>query len=100
MFVPGKPPAPVTLARDYSPKDVENMKVELVTDPPQPIAHTKTMMFFKVTPAEGLEKLLGAWGHMLAASDDLVDLIHTHHVPGRWRPKHPVQCDFPARAYV
>jgi hypothetical protein len=76
--VPGKPPAPVTLARDYSPKDVENMKVELVTDPPQPIAHTKTMMFFKVTPAEGLEKLLGAWGHMLAASDDLVDLIHTH----------------------
>jgi len=78
VFVPGTPPAPVTLSRDYSPKEVENMKVELVTDPPQPIAHTKTMMFFKVTPAEGLEKLLGAWGHMLAASDDLVDLIHTH----------------------
>ena len=36
------------------------------------------MMFFKVKPAEGLEKYLGAWGHMLAASDDLIDLIHTH----------------------
>jgi hypothetical protein len=78
VFVPGKPPAPVTLTRDYSTKDTENMKVELVTDPPQPIAHTKTMMFFKVTPADGLEKLLGAWGHMLAASDDLIDMIHTH----------------------
>jgi hypothetical protein len=78
VFVPGTPPAPVTLSRDYSSKDVENMKVELVTDPPQPIAHTKTMMFFKVTPSDGLEKLLGAWGHMLAASDDLIDMIHTH----------------------
>ncbi len=64
--------------KDYSPKDTGNLLVELVTDPPQPISHTKTMMFFKVKPADGLEKYLGAWGHMLAASDDLIDMIHTH----------------------
>jgi len=78
VIVPGKPPAPIKLQKDYSAKESENLRVELITDPPQPIAHTKTMMFFKLSPAEGLEKYLGAWGHMLAASDDLVDLIHTH----------------------
>jgi len=78
VLVAGKAPAPIKLTRDYSTKDAGNMQVELVTDPPQPIAHTKTMMFFKVKPGEGLEKYLGAWGHMLAASDDLIDLIHTH----------------------
>lgn len=78
VFVPGQAPAPVKLEKDYSTKDAENLRVELITDPPQPIAHTKTMMFFKVTPADGLEKLLGAWGHALSASDDLVDMIHTH----------------------
>jgi len=78
VLVAGKAPAPIKLTRDYSTKDAANMQVELVTDPPQPIAHTKTMMFFKVKPGDGLEKYLGAWGHMLAASDDLIDLIHTH----------------------
>jgi hypothetical protein len=78
VMVPGAPQPAANLTRDYSTKDAGNMQVELVTDPPQPIAHTKTMMFFKVTPGEGLEKYLGAWGHMLAASDDLIDMIHTH----------------------
>jgi len=78
VIVPGKGPAPAQLNRDYSAKKTENMEVELVTDPPVPIAHSKTMMFFKVKPADGLEKLLGAWGHMLAASEDLIDMIHTH----------------------
>jgi hypothetical protein len=71
------------LTKDYATKKDANLEVELVTDPPQPIAHTKTMMFFRLkasdgTPTLGLEKLLGAWGHMLAASDDLIDMIHTH----------------------
>jgi hypothetical protein len=78
VLLPGTPPEPAHLVKDYSTKTDKNMTVELQTDPPQPIAHTKTMMFFKVTPADGLEKLLGAWGHMLAASDDLIDMIHTH----------------------
>jgi hypothetical protein len=78
IIVPGQAPGPVTLGRDTSTKDAENMQVELVTEPLQPIAGMKTMMFFRVNPAEGLEPYLGAWGHMLAASDDLIDLIHTH----------------------
>jgi hypothetical protein len=78
IVLPGKPPEPVHLQKDYSAKTDQNMTVELETDPPQPIAHTKTMMFFKVKPADGLEKYIGAWSHMLAASDDLIDMIHTH----------------------
>ena len=38
----------------------------------------KTLLFFTLDPADGLEQYLGAWGHMLAASEDLVDMIHTH----------------------
>ena len=35
-------------------------------------------MLFRVTPGDGLEPYLGAWGHMLAASSDLVDMMHNH----------------------
>ena len=78
VMVPGgQQPTPV-LQRDYSTKQTENMRVSLTTDPPQPIAGTKTMMFFKLEPADGIEKYIGAWGHMLAASDDLIDMMHTH----------------------
>jgi hypothetical protein len=66
------------LTRDYVTKQAENMRVSLTTDPPQPIAGQKTMMFFHIEPADGIEKYIGAWGHMLAASDDLIDMIHTH----------------------
>ena len=78
VLVPGTPPKPVTLTRDYSTKDTENMQVQFYTDPPQPIAGMKTLLYFKVGPVEGFEKMLGAWGHMLVASDDLIDLLHTH----------------------
>jgi len=78
VIVPGAPQVMPSLTRDYSKKDAENMSVTLETDPPQPIAGQKTMMFFRLEPADGIEKYIGAWGHMLAASDDLVDMIHTH----------------------
>jgi hypothetical protein len=78
LIVPGKTQNAATLVRDYSAKEAANLRVELVTDPPQPIAGTKTMLFFRAMPAEGLEPYLGAWGHMLAASDDLIDLIHEY----------------------
>src|SRR5438270_6146824 len=54
------------------------MEVELVTEPKEPIAGLKTMLFFRVKPGDGLEQYLGAWGHMLAASDDLIDMMHEH----------------------
>jgi hypothetical protein len=78
VFVPGPAPKAPTLTRDYSTKDTENMAVELVTDPPQPISGQKTQLLFRVKPGDGLEKYLGAWGHMLVASDDLIDLKHEH----------------------
>jgi len=65
-------------AADLSPKHGQNLNVELSLDPEQPIAGKKTMMFFRLKPASGMEPYLGAWGHMLAASNDLVDTIHTH----------------------
>ena len=43
-----------------------------------PVAGRNTSMRFKITPGDELEKYLGAWGHMLAASDDLIDMMHTH----------------------
>jgi len=65
-------------APDLAPKHGENLDVELTVDPEQPFAGKKTMLFFKLKPAEGVEPYLGAWGHMLVASNDLVDMIHTH----------------------
>ncbi len=70
-------PAP-TLVADLSPKASSNLTVELVTEPAQPIAGQETLLFFRVAPHAGLEPYLGAWGHLLAASDDQVDIIHDH----------------------
>jgi hypothetical protein len=72
------PLVPAELKPDLSPQRSENLEAELTTDPPQPIAGKKTLLFFKLNPAEGLEPYIGAWGHMLAVSDDLIDMIHTH----------------------
>lgn len=79
LIVSGGPiTAGTRLKPDTSLKKTENMTVSLTTDPPEPIAGMKTLMFFHLDPADGLEQYLSAWGHMLAASQDLVDLIHTH----------------------
>jgi hypothetical protein len=78
IIVPGAPPPPASLERDYLSKNTENLRVEVSTDPPQPAAGTNTLLSFRLAPADGLELYLGAWGHMLASSDDLIDLIHTH----------------------
>ena len=45
---------------------------------PQPIAGKKTLLQFQIQPGDGLEQYLGAWGHVLGASDDLIDMIHQH----------------------
>lgn len=66
------------LAVETGPRKTENLTVSLRTEPAQPIAGLKTMLFFNLAPADGLEPYLGAWGHMLVASADLIDLIHTH----------------------
>lgn len=69
---------PAKLTPDLKPQKSENLDVELVLDPPEPLAGFKTLMFFKLKPNDGIEPYLGAMGHMLAASSDLIDLMHTH----------------------
>lgn len=63
---------------DLSPKTSANLTAELRTDPPQPIAGKKTMLFVHLNPADGIEKYIGAWSHLLAVSNDLIDTIHSH----------------------
>jgi hypothetical protein len=101
IIVPGGGPlATAKLDPDLASKHAANMEVELVMDPPQPIAGMKTLMFFRVKPAEGLEQYLGAWGHMLAASDDLIDMIHTHPFLADGGPQIQFNLIFPrARTY-
>jgi hypothetical protein len=48
IIVLGGSQSPPSLNRDYSTRDAGNMQVSLETDPPDPIAGTKTMMFFKL----------------------------------------------------
>jgi len=78
LVVPGPAPKPAVLPRDYTPKDAENVNVELTTEPQQPISGSTTQLMFRLKPGDGLEKYLGAWGHMLVASADLIDMIHEH----------------------
>ncbi|HLY16895.1 MAG TPA: heavy metal-binding domain-containing protein [Bryobacteraceae bacterium] len=66
------------LAPDLAPKHGENLTAELKLDPPEPLAGKKTMLFVHLTPAGGLEQYIGAWAHLLAVSNDLVDTIHEH----------------------
>ena len=81
-------------------KTSKNMEVALVTDPPVPIAGQSTRLHFRVTPGDGFEKYLGAWGHMLVASDDLIDMIHTHPFLADGGPRIQFNMIFPrARPY-
>lgn len=100
FFVAGGASHPADLKPDRSPKHTENLDVELVTEPPTPIAGQKTLLFFRVKPADDLELYLGAWGHMLAASDDLIDMIHTHPFLADGGPQIQFNAIFPrARTY-
>jgi hypothetical protein len=79
IVLPGAPITPgAALKPEMTPKHSGNMQVSLTMQPLQPIAGMKTLMFFHLDPADGLEPYLGAWSHMLAASDDLVDITHDH----------------------
>jgi hypothetical protein len=79
VLVPGaNPMSQAVLSKDYNTKTMANMKATITTDPPAPIAGIETRIFLHLEQSEGMELYLGAWAHMLAASDDLVDLIHSH----------------------
>jgi hypothetical protein len=100
VFVAGTETPPAPLTRDYSSKDAENSKVEFSSTPPQAVAGLTTQMRFNLSPAEGLERYLGVWAHMLAASDDLIDMIHTHPFIADGGPQLQFNLVFPrARTY-
>ena len=105
VIVPGAPGSEVRLANpslkpELGVSHCTNLDVELVTDPPQPIAGMKTLMYFRVKPSDGLERYIGAWAHMLAASDDLIDMIHTHPFIADGGPQIQFTLEFPrARTY-
>lgn len=80
VFAGGGPAIPAVLGRDYAGKQGENLAVELSTTPEDPVAGTTTTLRFVLKPEEGIEPYLGVLGHMLIASDDLIDLTHTHPV--------------------
>jgi hypothetical protein len=66
------------LGKDISPKQGDNLLVRLRTEPEQPLAGKETLLLFDLSPDDAIEPYLGAWGHMLASSDDLIDLVHDH----------------------
>jgi hypothetical protein len=80
MFVGRSEPAPrpVSLGRDYTSKQGDNIGVSMVSIPDAAVAGTPTRLRFALNPADGFEKYLGVWAHMLIASDDLIDMMHTH----------------------
>lgn len=101
VLVPGNSITPgAVLQSDVASKQAENMEVSLSMVPPQPIAGMKTLLFFHLNPADGLEPYLGAWSHMLAASDDLIDMIHDHPFVADGGPQMQFNLIFPrARVY-
>ena len=79
VFVPGPSSGdPVSLARDYSAKTAQNMTVSLDSIPAQAVVGNRTQLRFTIDDAGGLQQYLGAWGHMLAVSEDLIDMMHEH----------------------
>jgi hypothetical protein len=105
LIVPGAPGQEIPLVQpalkpDLGPSHCTNLNVELNTDPPSPVVGLKTLLFFKLSPADGLEKYIGAWAHMLVASDDLIDLIHDHPFIADGGPQLQFNIIFPrARTY-
>jgi hypothetical protein len=77
LYVSGACP-PAKLAPSLKPSRSQNLTASLRLDPEQPLAGFETKLFFTLDPAAGLEPYLGAWGHMLAVSEDLIDLLHMH----------------------
>jgi hypothetical protein len=56
----------------------ENLAAALRLEPDPVMAGLIARVYYNLEPADGLEKYLGAWGHMLIVSEDLIDLMHLH----------------------
>lgn len=67
-------------------KTVSGIKIELVLDPPEPIAGRTVVLKYHLTeaasgaPIRDLTPYLAAWGHTLILSEDQRDFVHSHPV--------------------
>ena len=86
VVVGGGTATPAVLERDYGGKQGDNLAVAMTTTPENPTAGTTTTLRFILSPEDGLEPYLGVLGHMLIASGDLIDLMHTHPVTAQVGP--------------
>jgi hypothetical protein len=77
-FEMGLEAAQGSLKPDRDSKRGENLTISLRTEPAEPVAALKTLLFFELDTSVGIETFLGAWAHMFSASEDLVDMIHAH----------------------
>jgi hypothetical protein len=77
LYVSGDCP-PAKLTPSLEPSRSKNLTATLRLDPEKLLAGFESKLFFTLDPAAGLEPYLGAWGHMLAVSEDLIDLLHMH----------------------
>ncbi|HSU59807.1 MAG TPA: heavy metal-binding domain-containing protein [Bryobacteraceae bacterium] len=77
LFVSGDCDHP-KIAPSLAPCPAENLTASLRLDPAEPLAGLETKLFYTLNPASGLQPYLGAWGHMLVVSSDLIDLLHLH----------------------
>ncbi|MBV9267850.1 MAG: hypothetical protein JO061_16905 [Acidobacteriaceae bacterium] len=77
LYVKG-PSHPAHLTPSLEPCKSANLTASIRMEPGQPLAGLETRLLFTLDPAVGLEPYLGVWGHMLAASEDLIDLLHIH----------------------
>ena len=83
VFVPGPAGVPVQfgeakLVAEMGPQKGANTGVTMTLEPARPAAGGPARMFLTLDSGEKLQKYLGAWAHMLAASDDLIDMLHEH----------------------
>jgi heavy metal-binding protein len=68
------------LTPSLAPQQGENLTAALQLEPQEVMAGLEAHLLYTLTPGQGLEKYLGAWGHMLIASEDSIDLMHLHPV--------------------
>ena len=100
IVVAGTPPPQAQLVRDYSSKRGENAQVSLAVVPDRAVAGTRTQLRLSIDPGSGLEKYLGVWAHLLAVSDDLIDMMHEHPFLADGGPRIEFEVVFPRpRAY-
>jgi hypothetical protein len=77
LFLTGRAPD-TKLVPSLAPCKSTNLTATLRTDPEELLAGLESRLTFSLSPADNLQTYLGAWGHMLAASGDLIDLLHVH----------------------